>query len=62
VVAVAHSLLVSSYDVAARRAEYREPGGDYFDRRHRQTQQQRLVKKLEAMGMKVTVEALPKAA
>ncbi|MDT5272628.1 MAG: hypothetical protein QOH49_4814, partial [Acidobacteriota bacterium] len=29
---------------------------------HRQTQQQRLVKKLEAMGLKVTVEALPKAA
>jgi hypothetical protein len=37
-------------------------GGDYFDRQHRQKQQQRLVKKLEAMGLKVTVEALPEAA
>ena len=61
-VAVAHSLLVISYHVLARRADYRELGGDYFDRQHRQTQQQRLVKKLEAMGLKVTVEALPKAA
>jgi transposase len=61
-VAVAHSLLVITYHVLARRADYRELGGDYFDRQHRQTQQQRLVKKLEAMGLKVTVEALPTAA
>ena len=61
-VAVAHSLLVSTYHVLARRADYRELGGDYFDRQHRQTQQQRLVKRLEAMGLKVTVEALPEAA
>jgi hypothetical protein len=37
-------------------------GGDYFDRQHQRTQQQRLIKKLEALGLKVTVEALPKAA
>jgi hypothetical protein len=48
--------------VPARRADYRELGGDYFDRQHRQTQQQRLIKRLERMGLKVTVEALPKAA
>lgn len=61
-VAVAHSLLVIVYHVLAQRADYRELGGDYFDRRHQQTQQQRLVKKLEAMGLKVTLEALPNAA
>jgi transposase len=61
-VAVAHSLLVISYHVLAQRADYRELGGDYFDRQHRQTQQQRLIKRLERMGLKVTVEALPKAA
>jgi hypothetical protein len=61
-VAVAHSLLVIVYHVLAQRVGYRELGGDYFDRQHRQTQQQRLVKKLEAMGLKVTVEALPEAA
>jgi len=61
-VAVGHSLLVIIYHVIAQRAGYRELGGDYFDRQHQQTQQQRLIKKLEALGLKVTVEALPKAA
>ena len=49
-VAVAHSLLVIVYHVLARRADYRELGGDYFDRQHQQTQQQRLIKKLEGWG------------
>lgn len=61
-VAVGHSLLVIIYHVLAQRSGYRELGGDYFDRQHQQTQQQRLIKKLEALGLKVTVEALPKAA
>jgi transposase len=61
-VAVGHSLLVIIYHVLAQRAYYRELGGDYFDRQYQQTQQQRLVRKLEAMGLKVTVETLSKAA
>jgi transposase len=61
-VAVAHSLLVIVYHVLARRSDYHELGGDYFDRQHRQTRQQRLIRKLEALGLKVTVEALPEAA
>lgn len=61
-VAVAHSLLVIVYHVLTQRADYRELGGDYFDRQHQQTQRQRLVKRLEAMGLKVTLEALPNAA
>jgi transposase len=61
-VAVAHSLLVIVYHVLAQRADYRELGGDYFDHQHQQRQQHRLVRKLEAMGLKVTVEAIPKAA
>jgi transposase len=61
-VAVAHSLLVIVYHVLDRRADYRELGGDYFDRRQHQTQQQRLIKRLERMGLRVTVEALPSAA
>jgi transposase len=61
-VAVGHSLMVIIYHVLAQRAGYRELGGDYFDRQHQQNQQQRLIKKLEALGLKVTVEALPKAA
>jgi transposase len=61
-VAVAHSLLVIVYHVLDRRADYRELGGDYFDRQQHQTQQQRLIKRLEKMGLRVTVEALPNAA
>lgn len=61
-VAVAHSLLVIVYHVLEQRADYRELGGDYFDRQQHQTQQQRLIKRLERMGLRVTVEALPSAA
>jgi transposase len=61
-VAVAHSLLVIVYHVLAQKSDYRELGGDYFDRQHQRSQQQRLVKKLEALGLKVIVEALPEAA
>lgn len=61
-VAVAHSLLVIVYHVLESRAGYRELGGDFFDRRHRETRQQRLIRQLEALGLKVTVEALPEAA
>jgi transposase len=61
-VAVGHSLLVIIYHVLAQRSGYRELGGDYFDHQHQQRQQQRLIKKLEALGLKVTVEALAKAA
>jgi transposase len=61
-VAVAHSLLVIVYHVLESRAGYRELGGDFFDRRHQQTRQQRLIRQLDALGLKVTVEALPEAA
>jgi transposase len=61
-VAVVHSLLVIVYHVLDRRADYRELGGDYFDRQQHQTQQQRLIRRLERMGLRVTVEALPNTA
>jgi hypothetical protein len=61
-VAVAHSLLVIVYHVLAHRVDYRALGGDDCDHQQRQTQQQRVVRKLEALGLKVTVEALPEAA
>ena len=61
-IAVAHSLLVVVYHVLAQRADYRELGGDYFDCQHQARQQQRLIRKLEAMRLKVTIESLPKAA
>jgi len=61
-VAVGHSLLVIAYYVLKSKASYAELGGDYFDRRHEAQRKLRLIRQLEAMNLKVTVEALPAAA
>jgi transposase len=55
-IAVAHSILVIAYHMLQRGTEYVELGGDYFDKRHQQQTQQRLVKRLEQLGYKVTLE------
>lgn len=61
-VAVGHSILVIIYHVLAQRTSYREMGGDYFDQRHTAQHRARLIRQLEGMGLKVTVEELPVAA
>jgi transposase len=61
-VAVGHSLLVIAYHLLSCKASYQELGGDYFDRRNVEVQRTRLIRKLEALGVKVTIEALPVAA
>jgi transposase len=61
-VAVGHSLLVIAYHMLSRRASYQELGGEYFDRRNVEVQRMRLIRKLEALGVKVTIESLPVAA
>ena len=61
-VAVGHSLLVIAYHMLSRQASYQELGGEYFDRRNVEVQRMRLIRKLEALGVKVTIEALPVAA
>lgn len=61
-VAVGHSILVIIYHVRQNRASYEELGGDYFDRQNVVQQRARLIHKLEALGLKVTVEELPVAA
>ena len=61
-VAVAHSILVAVYHVLARGETYRELGADYFDRLSPQTLQRRLVRRLENLGYKVSLEPLNKAA
>lgn len=61
-IAVGHSILVIVYHVLKNKSTYQELGGDYFDRQTQQTQQQRLIRQLQALGLKVTVEALPEAA
>ena len=55
-VAVGHSILVICYHVLSSRGSYQEMGGDYFDRRNLQDQRERLIRKLQSLGLKVTVE------
>ncbi len=61
-VAVGHSLLVIIYHVLDKRAGYRELGGNYFDTLHVEAQRKRLLRKLESLGVKVTVAAVSEAA
>lgn len=61
-VAVAHSILVIIYHVLKERTAYKDLGGDYFERRDVEKQRKRLIKQLESLGLKVTVEEVAKAA
>jgi transposase len=55
-VAVGHSILIIVYHVLSRRTPYQELGGNYFDRHNTEAQKNRLIRKLEALGLRVTVE------
>jgi transposase len=55
-VAVGHSILVIAYHLLSKRASYQELGGDYFDRQNVTAYRSKLVRKLEALGLKVTLE------
>lgn len=61
-VAVAHSLLVIIFHVLQRDQTYTELGGDYFDRHHAEQQRDYYLRRLQMLGLKVTVEELSKAA
>jgi transposase len=61
-VAVGHSILVMVYHVLSRRASYEELGGEYFDRRDVEAQRRRLIRRLESLGLRVTVEELGQVA
>ena len=55
-IAVAHSILVIAYHLLREGTEYRELGGDYFDKRNQEQLQRSLVKRLEGLGLKVVLE------
>jgi transposase len=61
-VAVGHSMLVIAYHVLQTRTPYQELGGNYFERRNVDKQRKRLIRQLESLGMKVTVEEVKEAA
>jgi transposase len=61
-VAIGHSILVIAYHMLTNRASYQELGGDYFERRNVEKQRNRLIRQLESLGLKVTVEEIGIAA
>jgi transposase len=61
-VAVGHSILIMVYYVLQTRTKYQDLGGDYFERRNVDKQRKRLIRQLEALGVKVTVEEVKEAA
>ncbi len=61
-VAVAHSILVIAYHILKEGTTYRDLGHDYFDQRDTARLQRRLIARLEALGLRVTVEPVLQAA
>lgn len=61
-VAVGHSILVIAFHVLNNKRTYQELGGDYFDKRYAEKRRTRLIKQLQSLGLKVTVEEVPQAA
>jgi transposase len=60
--AVAHSVLVIAYHVLDQGVAYQELGDDYFQQRHSVEHYQRqLVRQLERLGHKVTLEPIEAA-
>ncbi len=61
-VAVGHSILVIAYHLLTEERDYQDLGGQFFDERDRQQVERRLVRRLERLGFKVTLEAREPAA
>lgn len=57
-VAVAHSILMIAYYILKRRQPYIELGPTYYEERKRDTIIRQSIKKLESLGLKVTVESV----
>lgn len=61
-VAVAHSILIIAYHILKDGTTYQDLGHGYFDTRDTARLQRRLIARLEALGLRVTVEPIPQAA
>lgn len=58
-VAVGHTILVIAWHLLTHGATYEELGGDWFDRRRdTDAQRQRLIRQLEALGLRVTTKPI----
>lgn len=56
-VAVAHQILVTAFSILRDQTEYRELGGDFFDQQHPQRTKNRLIRRLERLGLQVLITA-----
>jgi transposase len=54
--AVAHTILVIAYHLLTRQTSYADLGAGYFDERDRRAVERRLVRRLEALGYKVSLD------
>ena len=57
IVAVAHTILVSLYHMLKNKQPYRELGADFLDRRNAEHVKRYLLKRLERLGLQVTVRS-----
>jgi transposase len=62
VVATGHSILVIAYHILKDGTTYHELGQDYFDKRDTARIQERLIARLQTLGLRVTVEPMPHVA
>jgi len=62
VIAVAHTILVIAFHMRSRKQDYYELGADYFDRLKADGLRRSLVRRLERLGHKVTLEPLAQPA
>ena len=55
ILGTAHKILVIAYSILKTGNVYQELGGDYFDKLHPDRTARRLVRRLERLGLQVTV-------
>ena len=60
--AVAHSMLVIGYHMLKSGQDYHELGGNYLEQNNKDQLQRYFVKRLQRLGLTVTVAAVPAAA
>lgn len=57
IVAVAHSILVAAYYILQRDEDYREAGGNYFEKANPDALRRCLARRLERLGHKVVLQS-----
>ena len=57
IVAVAHTILIILFHMLKNQQPYRDLGADYFDRRNAEQLKRSLIRKLERLGLQVTVQS-----